>query len=757
MKAVSVRIRGRVQGVGFRPFVWRLAQDHGVAGTVRNDGEGVLIAAQGAAVDAFVRDLTEKPPPLARIERVEVDDSTPDPDVSGFEIAATADGIARTRVAPDAVVCAACAADIHNPADRRFGYPFTNCTHCGPRFSIVESIPYDRAATTMKAFAMCGDCRREYDDPADRRFHAQPVACPACGPRAWVEDADGAVDCDDPIAEAARRLRAGEILAVKGIGGFHLACDARNEQVVKGLRARKRRPAKPFALMAPDIATVRRFSRVSEAEARALTDAAAPVVLCEAAGEPLAPSVAPGQWALGWMVPTSPLHLLLCEAFGGPLVMTSGNLSGEPQVIDNVEARVKLGAFVDAYLMHDRPIARRLDDSVVRIAAGDLRVQRRARGFAPETLALPGGLRDAPPIAAYGAFLKSALCLTQDGRALLSHHLGDLDDALTAEEFAKADGDYARLLDHDPAAVACDLHPDYPSTAHAEARAAALNVPLVRVQHHHAHIAAVMAENGWTPDDGPVLGVALDGLGWGPDGTVWGGEFLLCRYESFERLGHLRPVALPGGSAAQRDPWRNLLAQLDAAGAGDAADRLLAGKPVDTLRAMIAKGVNAPPSTSAGRLFDAVAAAVGCAPDTQSFEGEAAMALETLARPHVRRSGGYPFADADGVVDPAPMWAALLADHAAGVDAGMMAARFHVGLARAACAVALRLADAAGTQTLAFSGGCFQNATLLSLCLDAAADTRVLTHSITPPNDGCIALGQAAAAAARARAGVESI
>ncbi len=751
--AKSIRIRGQVQGVGFRPFVWQLAAAHGVSGDVRNDAEGVLIHAEGIDLDAFINAISAEAPPLSRIDAVEVTDVPARGALRGFEIAATGDGTARTRVTPDAVICAACAAEVRDRTERRFGYPFANCTHCGPRFTIIEQVPYDRASTTMRAFAMCDACRSEYEDPANRRFHAQPIACADCGPTIWIETVDGEVlPTDDPIRETVRRLGDGEILAIKGLGGFHLACDARNDVSVQRLRDRKRRPSKPLALMAKDIDTVRAYATVSDDETKLLHSAAGPIVLLSASGPTdLSPAVAPNQWALGWMLPTTPLHLLLMDAMDGPLVMTSGNLSGEPQVVGNNEARTKLRPFVDGFVLHDRDIARRLDDSVARTIGGIVRMQRRARGYAPETLALPTAFADAPPVTAYGAFLKSSICLLRDGQALLSHHLGDLSDVLTADEFAKADGDYAALLDHEPAAIACDAHPDYPSTAHAEDQAARRGVPLIKVQHHHAHIAAAMAENGWAPSEGPVLGVALDGLGWGADETVWGGEWLLADYADFRRVGWLKPVPLPGGGAAQGQPWRNLLAQLDAAGLGDRADAMLGHHPLATLRAAVAKGINAPLTSSAGRLFDAVAAAVGIAPDQQSFEGEAAMALETHARLALNETG-YPFAIADAVIDPAPMWRALLSDLENGVGVPVIAARFHAGLADVVCAHAAALADRHGAQAIALSGGCFQNATLLEMCLARLSDRTVLSHCLTPPNDGCVSLGQAVIAAHRVSA-----
>ncbi len=749
--AETIRVRGQVQGVGFRPFAWRLAARLGVAGEVRNDAEGVLIHAQGARLDAFARALREEAPKLARVDAVERAPCPARPGLTGFSIAASAGGAARTQATPDAALCPACRAEIADPADRRFRYAFANCTECGPRFSIMRAVPYDRATTTMAGFALCLACRAEYDDPADRRFHAQPVACPVCGPRLWLER-DGAEVSGDAVAAAAAMLRDGAILAIKGLGGWQLACDARDEAAVARLRARKRRPAKPFALMAADAATVARFAAVSEAERALLESPAAPIVLLAAQGAALAPSVAPGQWALGWMLAATPLHALLLDAVGRPLVMTSGNLSGEPQVIGDDEARAKLGAFCDGFLAHDRPIARRLDDPVARVAAGAVRVLRRGRGMAPQTLPLPSDLAGAPPVAALGGQLKAALCLTRDGAALLSHHIGDLDEPSTCAEFDAALADYAALFDHAPAALACDLHPDHRTTRIAESWAERANLPLVRVQHHHAHIAAAMAEAGWTRADGPVLGVAFDGLGWGPDGTVWGGEWLLAGYSEFRRLAHLKPVPLPGGDAAQREPWRNLLAQLDAAGLGTEAEALAPGKPLRALRAAAARGVNAPRSSSAGRLFDAVAAACGLAPERLSFEGEAAMALEAAAR-RAPDLAPYPFGRDGAALDPAPMWRALLADRAAGAAPEAMAARFHAGLAQATATLARDLARAHGARAIALSGGVFQNATLLEATVAALAGEALLIPAQAPMNDGGLALGQAAVAAARALEG----
>ncbi|MEL7116877.1 MAG: carbamoyltransferase HypF, partial [Pseudomonadota bacterium] len=670
----------------------------------------------------------QEAPPLARVDQVETSDHHFDTPPKSFEIVASQGSGAETRVTPDAATCADCIADIFGDDPRRRGYAFTNCTHCGPRFTILRGLPYDRAKTTMAPFEMCADCAAEYADPADRRFHAQPVACATCGPEVRF----GA--SEDPIADAARALLDGQILAVKGLGGFHLCCDATNAEAIATLRARKHRPTKPLAIMArwDDLLA---YAAPSVEEAAALKSSAAPIVLL-ARRAPLPDLLAPGQSKLGWMLPYTPLHHLLLNHVRRPLLMTSGNLSGEPQVIGNDEARDKLGGIVDAILDHNRDIARRVDDSVMQVTPQGPMILRRARGMVPETLPLPPGFEDAPQVVAYGAHLKSAICLIKNGQALLSHHLGDLDDALTWDEFVKADADYADLFDHRPAVFACDLHPDYRSSQHAAARAG--GAPF-EVQHHHAHLAACLAENDWPLDGGKVAGIILDGLGLGTDGTVWGGEVLLGDYSDFRRVAHLKPVPLPGGDAANREPWRNLLAQLDMAKTPNRADERLVGKPLDLLRQAMAAGTNAPLSSSAGRLFDAMAAWLDLAPDRQSFEGEAAMALEELALNGTATP--LPLPVSDGEIDPAP----LFADDLIGADAAM---RFHLSLAHAFAAEARQLVASGAAKAVALSGGCFQNALLLDLTLAALGDVPVLIHTKVPANDGGLALGQAVIAAA---------
>ncbi len=777
-----IRVRGLVQGVGFRPTVWRLAQGLGLDGDVCNDGDGVLIRAWGspALLDAFCAGLRAECPPLARIDVLErgplLGPLAAPPAEAGFRIIASGAGAVRTGVVPDAATCPACAAEVADPADRRYRYPFTNCTHCGPRLSIVRAIPYDRANTSMAAFRMCPDCAAEYADPADRRFHAQPDACPVCGPRVWLQDGAGEgtdpvdLGAQDAIEAASRLLAQGRIVAVKGIGGFHLACDACNPAAVAELRRRKRRYAKPFALMARDLAAIRRYCAPDAREAALLSSSAAPVVLLDATGpESVAPAVAPGQATLGFMLPYSPLHILLLAGWDRPLVMTSGNLSDEPQCTDNRDAGQRLAGLADAYLLHDREIVNRVDDSVVRVMDGAPRLLRRARGYAPAPIPLPAGFSDAPPTLALGGELKNTICLLKDGQAILSQHLGDLEEATTALDYERTIGLYLDLYHHTPRLLAVDRHPGYRSTQLGRDWAARDGLALATVQHHHAHIAAVLADNAWPLDGGPVLGLALDGLGYGDDGTVWGGELLLADYRGFQRLGWLKPVPLPGGAKAMVEPWRNVYAQLAThlgwgsvlAGWPDLElTRYLAARPLGLLDTMMARGLNSPLSSSCGRLFDAVAAALGICRDQIAYEGQAAIELEAMAHPHLATCGaGYTLdridRDAALILDPAPLWSALLADLASGEGPGIMAARFHVGLAQALVAAARVLADHHGVTACALSGGVFQNRTLFERVAAGlrAAGLRVLAHRQVPANDGGIALGQAAVAAARWLAG----
>jgi hydrogenase maturation protein HypF len=762
-RGVRLRLRGVVQGVGMRPTVWRLARQLGLRGSVRNAGDGVLIEAWGepGALDALRAALRREAPPLARIDAIEVEPLGSVQPPAAFSIEASTAGGEHLFVAPDTAPCAACLAEIRAPGDRRAGYAFTNCTHCGPRLSILRALPYDRANTSMDAFTLCADCKREYEDPADRRFHAQPNACPRCGPRLWLEQGGARVEVADPIAATAALLRQGRIVAIKGVGGFHLAVDATNAAAVDELRRRKRRPHKPLALLARDLDVVRRYRAVNVAATAALESAARPIVLLEdGAGEALAAALAPGSAALGFMLPMSPLHQLLMEGFAQPLVFTSGNAAGDPQCTGNAEARARLGAIADAMLMHDRDIVNRLDDAVLRPIGAQPRVLRRGRGQAPRALELAPGLGAGRSVVALGAELKSAFCLLRDGRALLSQHLGDLENAAVHAEFETALKLDLQLFAHRPDLLAIDAHPDYLSSKFGRDWAAREGIELVEVQHHHAHIAACLAEHGQPADAAPVLGLALDGLGWGADATLWGGELLLADYRGAQRLARLQPIALPGGAVAARQPWRNLAAQLLALPQGGALRARYAAQlqrlealPIATLERMIRSGFNSPVASSCGRLFDAVAAALGLCFDAQSYEGQAALELEQLAR-RGRDDGAYAF-EAVPVGDltelrATPLWPALFDDLQRGVAPADIARRFHAGLARAWIAridaAALRL----GCTRAVLSGGVLQNR-LLAEALQQGLERlglEVLTHSVVPCNDGGLALGQAVVAVA---------
>ncbi len=756
MAGERIRIRGLVQGVGFRPMVWRVARAAGVRGHVINDGEGVLISAWGDQdeLDQLCAQILIQCPPLARIDSMEREVAdTAAPKESVFEIRASQATAIHTGVVADAATCPACRAEIFDPDDRRSRYPFTNCTHCGPRLSIVRGIPYDRANTSMAAFRQCPECQAEYDDPADRRFHAQPNACPECGPRVWLEDASGRElapsdhATPDAIALAVALLAQGHIVAIKGIGGFHLACDAADPGAVATLRRRKQRDDKPFALMAAGIPDIERFVLLGDRERELLASTAAPVVLAERRdhGPVLAAQLAPNQRMLGFMLPYSPLHHLLLDDWqrtrpGYPLVMTSGNRSDEPQCTDNRDAGRRLHEIADYWLLHDREIVNRVDDSVVRVDVDRERLLRRARGYAPTPLPLPTGFERAPALLALGAELKNTFCLIRDGQAIVSQHIGDLEDARTSDAWERSLALYRGLYQHEPQALVVDLHPDYRCTRFGRDWAGRDGLELHAVQHHHAHIASVMADNGRPLDAGPVLGIALDGLGMGSDGTLWGGEFLRATYVDFERLAHLQPVPLPGGTRALLEPWRNTWAHLSTQiGWEKVCQRWpsleltswLQTRPLQTFEQMLHRELNSPLSSSCGRLFDAVAAALGLRRERISYEGQAAIELEQLARGAGDESVGYPLEMRDRAIQVAPMWTALLDDLAAGVDKARIAARFHNGLATAICDCAGQLCAEHSLDKVALSGGVFQNRTLFAAVQRGlqARQLQVLSHS----------------------------
>jgi hydrogenase maturation protein HypF len=734
---VRIRVEGVVQGVGFRPFVHRLAGDLGLAGFVRNDARGVEIEAEGdpASVQRLLAGLQADAPPLASVEAVRAVEVTPRGD-AGFSIAGSVGGAPAALVTADAATCADCLAELRDPGDRRFRYPFVNCTNCGPRFTIVRGVPYDRPNTTMAAFAMCARCQAEYDDPADRRFHAQPNACPVCGPRVRLVGA--APQGRDLVASAALALRGGAIVAVKGIGGFHLACRADDEAAVARLRARKHREDRPFALMAADVGAARELVALEAADVEQLCSPASPIVLApRRAAAAVAGAVAPGMRELGVMLPYAPLHHLLLRDAGAPLVLTSGNVSDEPIAFRDEEALERLAGIADLFLLHDRPIATRTDDSVVRTTGGRPAVLRRSRGLVPAAIGLP--VAAARPVLACGAELKSTFCVARGSRAWVGHHVGDLRNAETLTSFRDGVEHFERLFDVRPEVVAHDLHPDYLSTSYALERD---GVELVGVQHHHAHLAACLAEHGLS---GPAVGAIYDGTGHGTDGTAWGGEILLGDLRSFTRIGHLATVRLPGGDRAAREPWRMACAWLVALhGEVPEVPRALVGA-VDAERweavaRMALSGFAAPETTSMGRLFDAVAALCGLRP-VVTYEGQAAIELEALA--DATEPGAY---DLGADLDARALVAAVAADADAGVGVPVIAARFHRAVARATAAACAR----ADTKLVVLSGGVFQNRLLLTWTTEAleALGLRVLVPERLPANDGGISYGQAAVAAA---------
>jgi hydrogenase maturation protein HypF len=742
----ALRVEGVVQGVGFRPFVYSLATGLGLTGLVGNDTDGVFAEVEGpaAAVDEFLRRLERDAPPLARIENVTTRAMSPARSEEFFVIAASETaGPRRTLVSADTAVCADCLRELEDPADRRHRYPFINCTNCGPRFTIVRDVPYDRPGTTMAPFTMCGACAAEYHDPADRRFHAQPVCCPACGPRLTL-DGGG----EDPIRRAAELLRHGQILAVKGLGGYHLAADAVAGPAVAELRSRKHREDKPFAVMAAGLAAARELAEVDDAAAALLTSPARPIVLLPRnKNATIAPAAAPGNRQLGIMLPYTPLHHLLLAATGRPIVLTSGNISDEPIAYRDEEARETLKDIADAFLAHDRAIHVRTDDSVARTFRGRPVLLRRSRGYVPEPLTVKSTF--SRPILACGAELKNTFCLAQGRHAFVSHHVGDLENAETLRSFTEGIAHFRRLFDIEPQVIAHDLHPEYLSTKYAlDLAEADESLDLAGVQHHHAHIASCLADNG---EPGPVIGVAFDGTGYGPDGTIWGGEFLVADLAGYERGGHLAPVPMPGGAAAIRQPWRMAAAYL-----GDDAPEV-AGRHPDrwaAVTAMAAKGVNSPLTSSAGRLFDAAAALLGVR-DAINYEGQAAVELEQLADP--AEAEAYPAGLDDGEgpfrARGADLLHAVLGDRTSGVPAPVIAARFHHGVAALIEAGCLRLRDRHGLGTVALSGGVFQNLLLLNATVARleARGFRVLLHARVPCNDGGISLGQAVVAAQRGR------
>jgi len=753
----KVEVAGIVQGVGFRPFVYRLANVCGLTGSIANTPAGVSVEIQGPqdAVEDFLERLPAEAPPLARITAVEAHEVACNGDLD-FRILASQTGTAsRALISPDVAVCADCLRELFDPADRRYLYPFINCTNCGPRFTIVRDIPYDRPRTSMAAFHMCPACQAEYDDPSNRRFHAQPNACWECGPQVELRDAQGKpLDTSEPIAAAAAHLQAGAVVAIKGLGGFHLACDATNPAAVARLRERKRRVEKPFAVMMPDVETIERFCDVDEMARDLLLRHERPIVLLpRKCSSPAAGAVAPFNRYLGVFLPYTPLHHLLFAAGRfSALVMTSGNLSEEPIAIDNQEAFERLGGLTDFFLVHDRDILRRCDDSVLRVAAGRACLLRRSRGFVPVPVFLH---EEVPAILAVGGELKNTVCVTRGSEAFLSQHIGDLENVESYAFFEEVVAHLKRVLEIEPRIVAYDLHPDYFSTRWALART---GVQLVGVQHHHAHVAACMAENHL---EGRVIGIALDGTGYGTDGAVWGGEVLLADYRDFERAAHFEYVPMPGAAAAIHEPWRMAVAHLLHHFGRDFLKfpipfiRQLDARKTDVVIRMIEAGVNSPRTSSCGRLFDAVAALTGVR-STVNYEAQAAIELE-MTLGDFKDESYYPLSrtqeNAGWIIGTKPLLEAIIDDLRDCVPTGVISQRFHNGLVEVFTQLATLLRKRTGTKRVCLSGGTFQNVYLLERLQSRLHSNgfEVFTHSQVPAGDGGLSLGQALVAAHRLR------
>ncbi|MDW7773963.1 MAG: carbamoyltransferase HypF [Desulfobulbaceae bacterium] len=758
-QATEIRVNGIVQGVGFRPFVYRLATQHGLVGFITNNSSGVVIRIAGdeGRIESLIRSLREEAPPLARIISLVRSETALPVDTAGFTILASETGPEiSTHVSPDMATCEECRREILDPADRRYGYPFTNCTNCGPRYTIIRTLPYDRPATTMHGFTMCPECLAEYRDPANRRFHAQPNACGRCGPRLHWYDGNGSLTAlDHPLAAAADALQKGLIVGIKGLGGFHLAVDAFSREAVAELRNRKNRPCKPLAVMAGDLAAAHRICLISPREEQQLTAFTLPItLLTKRPASRLADNLAPGIDELGVMLPYTPLHQLLFahEATPACLVMTSGNAAGEPLCRDNEEAVRRLSSFCDGFLMHDRDIHTRVDDSVIRIIGDKPRFLRRSRGYAPAPVRLEV---DLPPLLAVGAELKNCFCLTRRRDAFLSQHIGDLNDLATLEFFEETCNRLKALLEIEPRYVAADLHPDYLSTRFA----LELGLPVIRIQHHWAHAASVMAEHG-LPE---ALAIILDGTGYGPDRTIWGGEVLHCTFADYQRLGRLSPLRLPGGDMAARQPWRMALAALHSAGINDSrSSRHLERIPAadrNFILDMLAGEINSPPTSSCGRLFDAVSSLLGIC-HVNTFEGQAAMILESRAAAIL---GGGSIINTGFFADLAKMQLfqqeGILLEVSTDLcirsiinkmekdnqPVDLLALFFHVFLVSAFGNMILYLSGRTGIKTVVLSGGSAQNRILVQGFLDffARTDLEIFTNEQVPANDGGLALGQA--------------
>nr|AAK28522.1 HypF [Nostoc punctiforme PCC 73102] len=777
MATEEIRVRGTVQGVGFRPTVYRLAKACGLYGYVCNEGARCMIRISGTeeALTEFVAILQTECPPLSKINQLTRIPYEGEFNFNNFVISNSVNNAIKTEIVPDAATCPQCQQKIFDPFSRFYRYPFTNCTHCGPRLSIIRANPYDRCNTSMSAFVICPQCPKEYPHFENPPFHAQPVTCPVCGPPLWIERADGkAVTASmfsmlDDVDAVCTLLQKGEIVAIKGLSGIHLACDANTQEtVVQKLRQRKKRYHKPFALMARDIEIIEQYCTVNAKEKELLTSSAAPIVLLQAISKKLVPpSVASGQNTLGFMLPYTPLHHLILRRMNRPIVLTSGNLADEPQCIDNDEAIEKLGTIADYFLFHNREIINRVDDSVV-IIGDKVQTIRRARGYAPASISLPPGFDNVPQILAMGSELKNTFCLLREGEAILSQHLGDLENAAAFNAYQETLNLYLNLFEHTPEVIAIDKHPEYLFSKLGKELADTNRIPIHQIQHHHAHIAACMAENGIPLTSPPVLGIALDGLGYGDDSTLWGGEFLLADYRKFQRLATFKPVPMIGAEQAIYQPWRNTYAQLIAANLWDDCQqqyadleivKLLNKKPLKLLNQLIEKKINSPLASSVGRLFDAVAAAIGICPEECSYEGQTAIAMEAIvdvsSLNNDKEALIYPFSfsfsDSIYCIDSRPMWQALLYDLQQQIPQPVIAAKFHKGLANAIVEMVKRLRQENPIHQVALTGGVFPNCILLQQ-VSKQLETlgiKVLTHSLVPANDGGLSLGQAVIAAAK--------
>ena len=752
-KLAKVSVRGVVQGVGFRPFVYRLAHEHNLMGWVRNTSGNVEIEVEGdkETLENFLSDLKAKTPPMARIEKIETAFYPPKGYVK-FQIWESLSQEGKYQlVSPDIATCEDCQKEILSPTDRRFHYPFTNCTNCGPRFTIIEDIPYDRPKTTMHKFQMCPDCRREYEDPLDRRFYAQPNACPKCGPRLEIVDGDGnPIKSDDAIKTASELLKAGKVLALRGLGGFQLACDATNEEVINLLRSRKRRPSKPLAVMMTTLKEIEKHCLVSAEERKLLQSPECPIVLLKwkRSLSNVSPAVAPNLRYLGVMLPYTPLHHLLLKETGLPLVMTSGNLSEEPIAKDNDEALIRLGGIADYFLLHNRDIFARYDDSVYMVE-GIPQAIRRARGYAPYPIFLPFRAKQ---ILACGAELKNTFCLTKDAHAFLSQHIGDMENEETLEHFENTIELYKKLFRIEPEIMAYDMHPEYLATKYALQADSEQGLSLIPVQHHHAHIVSCLVENGV---EEPVIGVAFDGTGYGTDGTIWGGEFLVADWRSFQRVGHLEYVPLPGGAVAIKKPYRMTLSYLYTLLGEDFS---LEGLPIsklnpaelEVLKQQLRRGINSPPTSSAGRLFDAVSALLGVREEID-YEAQAAIELEMLTPNEVGEPElkAYPFSIVEHqgmrVVRLTELFSAIVQDVKNQTSIPIISLKFHNTVAQIITRMCKSIAEDTGLTKVALSGGVFQNRLLLKLATSALQKEgfSVIIHRLVPCNDGGISLGQA--------------